>query len=116
GAARTRYSLFETIRTFADETLGEEREVLRDRHAAHFATEAVLRWERGNGPAWPDEVGWVRTELANLRAAFRWSVDRGQVAVATDVAAHAALMGFSVELFETIGWAEALLEEAERAD
>ena len=116
GAARTRYSLFETIRTFADETLGEEREVLRDRHAAHFATEAVLRWERWNGPAWPDEVGWVRTELANLRAAFRWSVDRGQVAVATDVAAHAALMGFSVELFETIGWAEALLEEAERAD
>jgi len=36
--------------------------------------------------------------------------------VATDVAAHAALMGFSVELFETIGWAEALLEEAARAD
>jgi DNA-binding CsgD family transcriptional regulator len=36
--------------------------------------------------------------------------------VATDVAAHAALMGFSVELFETIGWAEELLEEAALAD
>jgi DNA-binding CsgD family transcriptional regulator len=36
--------------------------------------------------------------------------------VATDVAAHAALMGFSVELFETIGWAEALLDVAARAD
>ena len=36
--------------------------------------------------------------------------------VATDVAAHAALMGFSVELFETIGWAESLLDEAARAD
>jgi DNA-binding CsgD family transcriptional regulator len=36
--------------------------------------------------------------------------------VATDVAAHAALMGFSVELFETIGWAESLLEAATRAD
>ena len=35
---------------------------------------------------------------------------------ATDVAAHAALMGFSVELFETIGWAEAVLEVAEQAD
>ena len=58
----------------------------------------------------------MRVELANLRSAFRWSVERGQVVVATDVAAHAALMGFSVELFETIGWAEALLDEAVRAD
>jgi predicted ATPase/DNA-binding CsgD family transcriptional regulator len=116
GAARTRYSMFETIRAFAHERLSEEREALRDRHAAHFATEAALRWERWNGPGWHDEVGWVQAELANLRSAFRWSVERGQVAVATDVAAHAALMGFSVELFETIGWAEALLEEAARAD
>ena len=116
GAARTRYSMFETIRAFAHERLSEEREVLRDRHAAHFAAEAAVRWERWNGPGWHDEVAWVQAELANLRSAFRWSVDRGQVAVATDVAAHAALMGFSVELFETIGWAEALLEEAARAD
>ena len=117
GPARTRYSLFETIRTFADERLSTtERAVLRDRHAAHFASEAAARWERWNGPAWRDEVDWVRAELANLRSAFRWSRDRGQVAVATDIAAHAALMGFSVELFETIGWAEALLGEATRAD
>ena len=68
------------------------------------------RWERWNGPGWRDQVDWVQAELANLRSAFRWSVDRGHVEVATDVAAHAALMGFSVELFETIGWAEALLD------
>ena len=36
--------------------------------------------------------------------------------VATDVAAHAALMGFSVQLFETVGWAEELLEAATAAD
>ena len=118
GAARTRYSIFETIRTFADERLSEvtEQEAVRDRHAAHFGAEATRRWERWNGPGWRDEVDWVQVELANLRSAFRWSVDRGQTAVATDVAAHAALMGFSVELFETIGWAEALLDEAARAD
>jgi predicted ATPase/DNA-binding CsgD family transcriptional regulator len=118
GAARTRYSIFETIRTFALERLSEvtEQEAVRDRHAAHFGTEAARRWERWNGPGWHDEVDWVQVELANLRSAFRWSVDRGQIAVATDVAAHAALMGFSVELFETIGWAEALLDEAARAD
>ncbi len=118
GAARTRYSVYETIRTFAREQISEtaERDAARDRHAAHYASEAALRWERWNGPDWRAEVDWVQVELANLRSAFRWSVDRGLVAVATDVAAHAALMGFSVELFETIGWAEALLEEAARAD
>jgi DNA-binding CsgD family transcriptional regulator len=117
GAARTRYSLFETIRDFAADRLSPaEREDLRDRHAAYFASEAAGRWERWNGPGWRDEVDWVQAELANLRSAFRWSRERGQVDVATDIAAHAALMGFSVELFETIGWAEALLDEAARAD
>ncbi len=118
GSARTRYSLFETIRTFADERLAEvgEREQARDRHATYLAGEAVRRWEHWNGPEWRTQVDWVQTELANLRSAYRWSLDRGHLDVATDVAAHAALMGFSVELFETIGWAEAVLEAATEAD
>ena len=118
GSARTRYSLFETIQAFADERLTETdgREAARDRHAAYVAREAVRRWELWNGPGWRTQVDWVQTELANLRSAYRWSLDRGQVETATAVAAHAALMGFSVELFETTGWAEAALEVAERAD
>ncbi len=115
--ATTRYSLYETIRAFAEDQLAQtERETLQDRHAGHFGIEAGSRFERWNGPGWRDQVDWVRDELANLRSAFRWSRERGDVDVATDVAAHAALMGFSVELFETIGWAEALLDEATRAD
>ncbi|MGZ4697464.1 MAG: LuxR C-terminal-related transcriptional regulator [Oryzihumus sp.] len=118
GSARTRYSLFETIRAFADERLvvAGERESARDRHAAHFAGEAARRWEEWNSPAWRTQVDWVTTELANLRSGLRWSVGRGHAQVATDIAAHAALMGFSVELFETLGWAESLLEAAARAD
>ncbi|MGZ4599038.1 MAG: LuxR C-terminal-related transcriptional regulator [Oryzihumus sp.] len=118
GSARTRYSLFETIRAFADERLvvAGEREAARDRHAAHFAGEAARRWEEWNSPAWRTQVDWVTTELANLRSGLRWSVGRGHAQVATDIAAHAALMGFSVELFETLGWAESLLEAAARAD
>jgi len=118
GLARTRYAMFETIRTYVHEQLAEltEQDAVRDRHAAYFGSEAAARWERWNGPGWRDEVDWVRADLANLRTAYRWSSDRGQVEVATDIAAHAALMGFSVELFETIGWAEGLLEEAARAD
>ena len=118
GGSRTRYSMFETIRAFATESFPEleERAAALDRHAAYFANEAVTRWGRWNGPGWRGEVDWVQAELANLRSAFRWSVDRGHVTTATDVAAHAALMGFSVELFETIGWAESLLDEAVHAD
>ena len=117
-SARTRYRLFETIRAFTGERLEEhgEREAARDKHAAYYAGQATRRWERWNGPEWRDQVDWVARELANLRSAYRWSLERGQVETATDVAAHAALMGFSVELFETIGWAEAVLPAAVRAD
>jgi predicted ATPase/class 3 adenylate cyclase/DNA-binding CsgD family transcriptional regulator len=114
GADHTRYRLYETIRQFSEDRLSETGglERMRDRHAAHFAVEAVARWERWDGPGWRDAVDWVEAELGNLRTAFRWSTHRGRVEVATDIAAHAALMGFSVELFETLAWAEELLESA----
>jgi len=115
---RTRYRLFETIRQFAEDQLsaagGLER--ARDRHAAHFAHEAAARWDHWDGPGWRDAVDWVDVELANLRAGFRWSAGRGDLEVATDIAAHAALMGFSVQLFETLSWAEELLDAATVAD
>jgi predicted ATPase/class 3 adenylate cyclase/DNA-binding CsgD family transcriptional regulator len=117
-ARRTRYSLFETIRQFADDRLAETgaRERTRDRHAAYFAREASARWEHWNGPGWRDAVDWVDAELGNLRAGYQWSAARGDLEVATDIAAHAALMGFSVQLFETLAWAEELVERAVAAD
>jgi len=117
-ATRTRYSLFETIRQFGEDRLAEagRREPTRDRHAVHFARRAAAEWEEWNGPHWRDAVDWVELELDNLRSAFRWSTGRGEIEVATDVAAHAALMGFSVQLFETLAWAEELLDAASVAD
>ncbi len=117
-AARTRYSLFETIRQFAEHRWAETGalESTRDRHAGYFATESAARWAHWNGPGWRDAVDWVEGELGNLRAGYQWSATRGSVEVATDIAAHAALMGFSVQLFETLAWAEALLEAAAAAD
>ena len=44
------------------------------------------------------------------------AAERGRLDVATDIAAHAALMGFSVQLFETLAWAEELLDAATKAD
>jgi DNA-binding CsgD family transcriptional regulator len=117
-ASRTRYRLFETIRQFAEDRLAETGtlERVRDRHAKYFAGEAVARWERWNGPGWRDAVDWVEAELGNLRAGYQWSAARGELEVATDIAAHAALMGFSVQLFETLAWAEALLDHAAAQD
>ena len=117
-ATHTRYGMFETIRQFAEEQLsatgGLER--LRDRHAAHFGQEASARYaalERA-GLARRRRLGGDRARQPS--SAFRWSVERGELEVATDVAAHAALMGFSVQLFETVGWAEELLPAATAAD
>jgi predicted ATPase/DNA-binding CsgD family transcriptional regulator len=114
----TRYSLFETIRQFAEDRLEAAGELAatRDRHAAYFAEEASARWDQWNGPGWRDAVDWADGEFGNLRAAFRWSSGRGDVTVATDIAAHAALMGFSVQLFETLAWAEELIPAASAAD
>jgi len=115
---RTRYGLFETIRQFAEDRLADarERERTRDLHAAYFADRATAEFERWNGPEWRETVTWLELELANLRSAFRWSADRDALEVATDIAAHAALIGFSVQLFETLTWAEDLLDAAAAAD
>lgn len=115
---RTRYSLFETIRQFAENQLAQRGGAahMRDAHAAFFADAAVSRWATWEGPGWREAVDWVDLELGNLRAAYQWSASRGQVEVAADVAAHAGLMGFSVQLFETLAWAEAVLDAASAAD
>jgi DNA-binding CsgD family transcriptional regulator len=90
--------------------------VVRDRHAAYFASAAVARWDVWNGAGWRDAVDWVEVELPNLRAAFRWSAGRGDVEIAADIAAHAAMLGVSVQLFEPVGWAEEIAEAAAQAD
>src|SRR5262249_17355138 len=93
--SRTRYGMFETIRQFAVDRLTDNGEAgpTRDRHAALFAYEAAAHWDHWNGPRWREAVDWVEIELGNLRSAFRWAAAHNHVEVATDIAAHAALMG-----------------------
>ena len=118
GVSSTRYRLLETIRLFA-EHCGSDADALtnlRDRHASHYAAAAVVHWERWNGPGWRTACDWLLAELANLRAAYRWSTQRHQLEIATDLAAHAALIGVSAQALETVGWAEDLLAAATLAD
>ena len=86
---------------------------------------AMRHTSRGSGRAL-GELGRARVARApSTGSTSSWATfgrptsgaqQRGDVAVATDIAAHAALMGFSVQLFETLAWAEELLPAATVAD
>jgi predicted ATPase/class 3 adenylate cyclase len=111
---RGRYGMLETIRRFAEDQLVASDRVreVRDAHASFFAHEAERHWEIWDGPRYRESVDWFETELDNLRAAFRSAVERGDLDVATTVAAHAAMLGQSLQTFEPVGWCEELVAAA----
>ncbi len=113
----TRYGLLETMRQFGEDRLqtAGRRDDVAARHAAYYATATLERWAIWDGPRQREALDWTDAEVANLRAAFRWSVDRGDLARATAIAAHAAIMIWPVQRFEPVGWAEEIIDAAERA-
>jgi hypothetical protein len=54
--------------------------------------------------------------LANLRTAFRWATDHGDLDSAAAIASYAGLIGLVTGKFEPDGWAEELIEPARAAD
>ena len=81
---RTRFSMLETIRQFAEEQLvaGGEATEVRTAHARYFAgreTDIMALWD---SPRQREAYDWFAAELANLRTAFRWAADHGDLDVA----------------------------------
>jgi predicted ATPase len=117
-AERIRYSMLETIRQFAEEQLvarGAATEV-RAAHAGHFAgreADILALWD---SPRQRDAYDWFTAELANLRTAFRWAADQGDLDVAATIAIYATLLGLTVQNFEPIAWAEELIGAARAVD
>ena len=117
-SGRTRFSMLETIRQFAEEQLvarGEATEV-RAAHARYFAgreADILALWD---SPRQREAYDWFTAELANLRTAFRWAADHGDLDVAAAIATYAAFLGFLVENYEPIAWAEELIEPARAVD
>ena len=117
-SGRTRFSMLETIRQFAEEQLvasGSADEV-RAAHARYFAgreTDIMALWD---SPRQRDAYTWFTAELANLRSAFRWAADHGDLDIAATIATYAGLLGFLVENNEPIAWAEELIEPAKAVD
>jgi predicted ATPase/class 3 adenylate cyclase len=111
---QTRFSMLETIRQFAEEQLasGGGADQARAGHAAYFAdctTDMLALWD---GPRQRETYTWFMTEFANLRAAFRWSADNGDLDSAATLATHATSLGVWLEQYEPVAWAEELIEPA----
>jgi predicted ATPase len=112
-AHSTRYNLLEPVRAYAEDRLrasGRQDEG-RDAHAAFFvqlaeAADAGLRT--------PDEAQWadrLDQEMANLRAAHRWLMQRANGDGALRLAGALLAYGSGVGVAELHAWAE---EAAER--
>lgn len=113
-SGRTRYSMLETIRQFAEEQLAAsgESEAARAAHARYFAgreTDIIELWD---GPRQRESYVWLSSEMSNLRTAFRWAADHGDLDAATAIAYYAALVGFWGVQHEPIRWGEELIEPA----
>ena len=117
-SGRTRFSMLETIRQFAEEQLvasGAADEV-RTAHARYFAereTDILALWD---SPRQREAYDWFTAELANLRTAFRWAADHGDLDVAATIATYAAFLGFWSKITSPIAWAEELIEPARAVD
>jgi predicted ATPase len=117
-SGRTRFSMLETIRQFAEEQLvarGEASEI-RAAHSRYFAgreADILALWD---SPRQRDAYDWFAIELANLRTAFRWAADHGDLDVAAPIATYVGWLCGAVQTLEPIAWAEELIEPARAVD
>ena len=104
-SGRTRFSMLETIRQFAEDQLAADgsgrsgtrcsRAILRrtgSRCGRAVGQSAATRGLRAGSPS----------SLPNLRAAFRWAADRGDLDTAATIAQY-AFLGALVEQYEPVG-------------
>jgi predicted ATPase/class 3 adenylate cyclase len=117
-SGRTRFSMLETIRQFAEEQLvarGEASEI-RAAHSRYFAGREADIMALWDSPRQRQALTWFTLELANLRTAFRWAADQGDLDVAATIASYAGWLGAAVQTLEPIAWAEELIEPARAVD
>lgn len=117
-SGRTRFSMLETIRQFAEEQLvarGEASEI-RAAHSRYFAgreTDILALWD---SPRQREAYDWLTVELPNLRTAFRWAAEQGDLDVAATIATLAGWLGVGAQIYEPVAWAEELIESARAVD
>jgi predicted ATPase len=117
-SGRTRFSMLETIRQFAEEqtVAGGEASQIRAAHSRYFAGREADIMALWDSPRQREAYDWFTIELANLRTAFRWAADHGDLDVAATLATYVGLLGALVQTYEPIAWAEELIEPARAID
>jgi predicted ATPase len=117
-SGHARFSMLETIRQFAEEQLaahGEASEI-RAAHSRYFAGRQADIMALWDSPRQREAHDWFTIELANLRTAFRWAADQGDLDVAAPIATYAGFLGTAVQAYEPIAWAEELIAPAGAVD
>ncbi len=110
--------MLETIRQFAEEQLvasGVATEA-RTAHARYFAGREADIMALWDSPRQRQAYDWFTLELANLRTAFRWAADQGDLDVAAPIATYVGWLGGMVQTSEPVAWAEELIEPARAVD
>jgi predicted ATPase/class 3 adenylate cyclase len=117
-SGRTRFSMLETIRQFAEEQLVASgvADEARTAHARYFAGQEADILALWDSPRQREAYTWFTIEFANLRTAFRWAADHGDLDAAATIATYAGFLGGLVHNYEPIAWAEELIEPARAAD
>jgi predicted ATPase/class 3 adenylate cyclase len=117
-SGHARFSMLETIRQFAEEQLVASgvADEIRVAHSRYFAGREATVLALCDSPRQREAYDWFTVELANLRTAFRWAADHGDLDAAAAITTYATLLGNLVENFEPIAWAEELIEPARAVD
>jgi predicted ATPase len=117
-ASGTRYAMLETVRQFGEEQLAGSGlgDQVHDLHARHYRAMEAPVMQLWNGPDQKRAYEWLNRELANLRAAFQWAAQQGDLDTAATIAVFAAVLAdMSGVSAEPIGWTEQMLPAATEA-
>lgn len=117
-SGRTRFSMLETIRRFAEAQLVSDgaAEEARTAHARYFAeceSDVFALWD---SPRQREAYDWFDVELPNLRAALRWAVDNRDLDSAAAIATYTSFLGVIAEIHEPLAWVEELVPLARAVD
>ncbi|MGH2562518.1 MAG: tetratricopeptide repeat protein [Thermomicrobiales bacterium] len=84
-----RYQMLETVREYARDRLAasDARDVIQRRHVAYFLAFAEASEPELIGPHQAEWLGRLDREKDNLRAALHWTLNRGEVDIATRLGA-----------------------------
>ena len=114
GHVGARYRMLETVRQYAVEKLGEsgEADTVRARHRDHYTVMAAVL----NTPGLSDyqrQIEQAELEIDNLRAAFAWSCENADTALALELASALQPLWLSRgRLQEGTAWFDAALADA----